>query len=234
MLHKSFSCKSIVYLNNPLPRFVEEPSFSPASSHSPGPMDEQEGLNVAELAKHSCRKESKFKGVPLTVLAPVLVALALVGVLLPVKLQTESVIAPLPGLVKGVRDLSSTTAIFAGPWQDFQNHSEFISTLAHLWGSFKLDAISCNSARWRSGHSNTEPLDWYTNDFGVIQIVRAPGSADVWAAISDTGSPGFQRIYALNKTTVPKTGTVKTSATGLPCYAPPWRLPTKHMILQCL
>ncbi|KAI8584892.1 hypothetical protein BDZ88DRAFT_71798 [Geranomyces variabilis] len=166
-------------------------------------MEEQNGPNVAELAKDATKRDSGFIGVPLTVLAPVLVALALVGVLLPntyilqnaseattsdladkylssllgnVKLQTESVLAPLPPLVKGIRDLSSTKALFAGPWENFQTKVEFISNLAHLWASYKLDAISCNSARWLPGHTNAEVFDYRNIDFGVIQVVRPPSA----------------------------------------------------------
>ncbi|KAI8906989.1 hypothetical protein DFJ77DRAFT_476186 [Powellomyces hirtus] len=138
--------------------------------------------NIGDLAKESTRKETRaswFVGFPLTVLAPVLVALALVGVVLPntiilsnasqdsvsylagkyltvlledVRVKTETPIKALVPIVYTMVDSPYVIPSLTGNKTGLQN-SYAIPTMSLVKDKWNLDTLLCVTTEFKTGFS---------------------------------------------------------------------------------
>ncbi|KAI8916782.1 hypothetical protein DFJ77DRAFT_461269 [Powellomyces hirtus] len=211
-------------------------------------METGEGT-IHELAKESVRQERKswIPAVPLTILAPVLVALALTGVLLPntyilnhasesstshlagkylanvlsdVKTKVESPVKQIDPIIRAVANNPDINATFSGGWGNFAN-SPAISNMVLLKDSLSLDSIVCLSARFKTGYnqSNAYPPTIANAEMVWLNAIALPGTSTTVMSILDVNNQTHHQAYVLDPYT--RAPSIPPSRTGF-SYDPSW------------
>ncbi|KAJ3283033.1 hypothetical protein HK104_010585 [Borealophlyctis nickersoniae] len=160
------------------------------------------GTKISDLAEASRHKEkaSRVPTIPLTILAPLLVIIALVGVLVPnsiilneasvsstgylsdrylalllddVKVKIQNTVARVYPTVEAMVDLPETISAMTTNFYSLQNES-FISKLAVIKKKFGINQVVCMSGRWADGYNNTFAPSSTTINQSMVTIYIDP------------------------------------------------------------
>ncbi|KAI8918679.1 hypothetical protein DFJ77DRAFT_456502 [Powellomyces hirtus] len=189
-----------------------------------------EELKISDLAQESSHKAKKswLPAIPLTILAPILVGLALTGVLVPsililttasddtadfisakyfsslisdVKYRCASPIQALLPTIKAAVRFSDVKDVFTAPNFTQIHTSPFMSSVAILREQAgNIDLLVCSGARWRPGYGaqNTTVMNHTTVSLAIIQSIADPFTRRDVGAVYDDSTPGYLRAYALD------------------------------------
>ncbi|KAI8825564.1 uncharacterized protein EV422DRAFT_513346 [Fimicolochytrium jonesii] len=181
----------------------------------------KEGPNIGELAQESSHrnKGTWVPAIPLTLLAPVLIGLALLGVLLPntiiltnasnetaalvtekyftsvisdVTFRCKAPISALLPIVQIATTIPDLADMFAAPtWRAFQTARGAPEQLAILREKNGIDVLVCSGARYRSGcnNANTPILNDTCVIRGMMQSIEHPATHKGAIAVVDDDPP---------------------------------------------
>ncbi|KAI8906132.1 hypothetical protein DFJ77DRAFT_478396 [Powellomyces hirtus] len=202
-------------------------SYSAVDVVVPVDSGKEEG-KISDLAKESGRKDKHatwFVGIPLTFLAPILVALALVGVVLPnsvilnnasidstshlagkylsllledVRDKTETPIRALIPIVESLVNSPAVNETLTGPWTGLEN-SAVIPTIVLVKDKFKLDSLLCFGTAFKANVSVTLPVTTAHAHEAWVQALKDPiNVSETVVSILDKDEDNKQRFYHLD------------------------------------
>ncbi|KAI8817869.1 uncharacterized protein EV422DRAFT_570342 [Fimicolochytrium jonesii] len=188
--------------------------------------------NIGDLAQESSHKHKAtwLPAIPLTLLAPVLIGLALLGVLLPntiiltnasdetaqlvtqkylselisdVSFRCQTPIAAILPVIQSAVANADITDLFAGPRTSFQMSgvAPYVAILRQKNG---LDNLVCSTASWRAGYdeTNSPVLNTTSVSRAIINSLKNPATGnDDTIAFLDDDKPTQFRAYDLDPLT---------------------------------
>ncbi|KAJ3283032.1 hypothetical protein HK104_010584 [Borealophlyctis nickersoniae] len=157
-------------------------------------MSEVDGTatKISDLAKESRKGEghSTIPAIPLTLLAPLLVIIALIGVVVP------------NSIILNQASQSSTDYLSDKYLKLLLDDNEtFVQKVYVMKEEFRLDTLSCATGRWASGYNNSFPPNVTTVNVTGIQVLKNPMGSGSLLFVGDYNMRGYGRAYLLNNIT---------------------------------